>query len=183
MLLSAALISLAIMVPSSEPQSAAPDSSRPYSLEGVRKAASRPARSSVEPGPVERRASQYRLTIDTQQATTSPCSQLVIVCQPAWQTGGAVTWHDEFQGMTNPILGSPYTVAPRNRDRAMAAASSVGFAMAFQSVANLVRKAAVNSRQNKVKKIRREIAAELEALQRANQGAREADPAVRKPPR
>ena len=57
--------------------------------------------------------------------------------------------------------------------------SSVGFGLAFQGVASLVHKAAVNRRQNKVKKIRAEIASELEALERAKQAA----PGVTKPPR
>ena len=85
--------------------------------------------------------------------------------------------------MTQPNLGFPYGAAPSNKDRVMAMSSSVGFALAFQGVTKLVHKAVGNRRQNKVKKIRSEIAAELEALERANQAAREAGPAVRKPPR
>ncbi len=182
-MLSAALISLAILVPASDQQPAAPDASPPYSLDGVRKAASRPARPSVEPGPVERQISRYRLAVDTQQVTSRPCSQLVIVCQPLWKVGGAVTWNDEFLGMTYRNLGFPYNTAPGNKDRVMAAASSVGFALAFQGVANLVHQTVSNSRQKKVKKIQAEIAAELAALDRANQAARQSDPEVKKTPR
>jgi hypothetical protein len=183
MLLSAALISLAVMVPASEPQSAPPDSGAPYSLDGVRRAAARPARPTSEPGPVELRISKYRLAVDTWQVTYSPCSQLVIVCQPVWRGGAHPTWNDEYLAMTQRGYGFPYSGAPGNRDRALAVGSSVGFALAFQGVASLVHKAAVNRRENKVKKIRAEIAAELEALERANQAPRQAEPDVKKPPR
>ena len=179
MLLSAALISLALMVPASEPQSAPPDTSSPYSLEGVRRAAARPARPASEPGPVEQGVSKYRLAIDTWQVTYTPCSQLVVVCQPAWRGGAHPTWNDEYLAMTQRDYRFPYNSAPGNKDRAMALGSSVGFGLAFQGVASLVHKTAVNRRQNKVKKIRAEIAAELEALERANQAA----PGVTKPPR
>jgi hypothetical protein len=183
LVLTAALISLAILVPTSDSQAVAPDANPPYSLEGVRKAAARPARPSAEPGPVEQRISKYRLAIDAWQVTYSPCSQLVIVCQPAWRGGAHPTWNDEYLTMTQPNLGFPYGSAPGNRDRAVAMGSSVGFALAFQGVTNLVHKAVVNRRQNKVKKVRAEIAAELEALERANEAARHANPDVRKPPR
>jgi hypothetical protein len=183
LVLTAALIALAVMVPASGPQSAPPDSSSPYSLEGVRRAAARPARPSAEPGPVEQRISRYRLAIDAWQVTFSPCSQLVIVCQPAWRGGAHPTWNDEYLAMTQKDYRFPYSSAPGTKDRAMAMGSSVGFGLAFQGVVSLIHKAAVNRRQNKVKKIRSEIAAELEALERANQAARQADPAVRKPPR
>ena len=182
-MLSAALILLAVMVPASDPQSASPDGSLPYSLEGVRRAAARPARPSAEPGPAEPRVSKYRLAIDSWQMTLSPCSQLVIVCQPAWRGGANPTWNDEYLTMTHRDYGFPYGAAPGNSDRLTAVGSSVDFALAFQGVASLVHKAAVNRRQNKVKKIRSEIAAELEALERANQAARQADRDVRKPPR
>lgn len=183
MLLSAAFLSLAMMLPASAPQSAPPDSSAPYSLEGVRKAAARPARPSVEPGPFEQQVSRYRLAVDTWRVTYSPCSQLVIVCQPAWRGGGHPTWNDDYLAMTQQDYRFPYSSAPGTKDRVVAMGSSVGFGLAFQGIASLVHKAVVNRRQNKVKKIRSEIAAELEALERANEAARQANPDVRKPPR
>lgn len=183
MLLSAALISLAVMVPASDPQSASPDSSMPYSVEGVRRAATRPGRPSPEPGPVEQRVSKYRLAVDSWHVSYTTCSQLVIVCQPAWRGGANPTWNDEFLAMTHPDFSFPYGSAPANRDRVAAMGSGVGFALAFQAAANLAHKVVVNRRQNKVKKIQAEIAAELAALERANQAARQAGPDVKKPPR
>ncbi len=173
MVFSAALLSLAVMLQAPDPPPQAPDTPPPYSLEGVRKAASRQDRPASEPGPVERHVSQYRLSVDTQQLTSGPCSQLVIVCQPAWRVGGAATWNDQFLAMTNPVLASPLVAPPGNGDRAVGAATSLGFALAFQGVAHLVHKAVTNKRDGKVKKIRAEIAAELAAIERANQAARE----------
>jgi len=173
MVLAAALISFAIIVPPAEPQSAASDSSAPYSLEGVRQASAGHNGPTIDPASVERRGSGYRLAVESPRVTTDPCARTITACQMTWATTALPTWNDQFLGMTGPPAGMGFNSMATNGDRIVGAATSVGFALAVQGVLKLVNRAVVNSRQSKVSKVRSEIEAELTELERLNKEARQ----------
>jgi hypothetical protein len=183
MVFTAALVSLVVMLPMDDPQSATSSTVPPYSVAGVRRAAGGGTYPSIDSTSTEPRGSGLRLAVESQTVDTDPCARVITSCRPTWTLLAAPTWHDEFMTMTGPSLGSPLNSMAGNKDRLMAVASSAGFALAFQGVARLVQKIAVGARQNRVNKVRREIEAELAELEQLNQAARRGDPAVKKSPR
>jgi hypothetical protein len=182
MVVAAVLMSLAVVTSPSEPQSASSDNSQPYSLSGVRRASMVDARPSVDATPIDRRGSGYRLAVDSRSVASNPCPRLVTPCQPSWTVPAFPSWNQEFVAMTGPAPGMGLNAMATNKDRVMAAATNIGFALAFQGVVKLVQKVARNAGQKKVTKIRREIEAELEELERNHHAAHEVDPAIKRSP-
>jgi hypothetical protein len=184
--LTVALISLVVALQPAEPQSATSASSPPYSISGVRRAAAARAHPSVDVDSTALdlpRRSTRGLTLESRTVDVSPCAQLVNSCQPTWAELGAPTWHSQFLGMTGPTMGSPFNSMAGNKDRLTAVASSVAFALAFQGVFRLVQRISGNAHQKKANGIRRDIEAEVHALEQLNRPSSQADPAVKKSPR
>jgi len=187
MVLAAALISLAVIVPPADPQSAAPpspppqsavigDAAKPYSVEGVRKASAAGTRPSVDTTLVERDHRGYRMALESRAVTPNPCSLAAAGCGPTWQVPSNPTWHDQFLTMTGPQNYSvPYS-GMSNSEKAMAVATSIGIGLALQAVTSLIQgkivKISADRKQKKVEKVRAEIRTELEELERLNAAAR-----------
>jgi hypothetical protein len=183
MVLAAALISLAVLVPPAEPQSAAPppppqsaapdDTSKPYTVEGVRRASGAKTQPPIDTSAVERDRRGYRMAIAT---TSSPCGFVSNYCGSPWAAPSYPTWHDQFVAMAGPqSYLVPYT-GMNNVQTLQAVASSIGFGLAIQAIASLVHdqvvKSSYNRKQKKVEKVRAEIRAELVELERLNAAAR-----------
>jgi hypothetical protein len=179
MVLAAALISLAVLVPPAEPQSAAPppppqstapdDTSKPYTVEGVRRASGAKTQPPIDTSVVERDPRGYRMAIAT---TSSPCGFVSNHCGSPWAALAYPTWHDQFVAMAGPQnYMVPYT-GMSNGERVQAVASSIGFGLAIQAIASLIHdqvvKSSYNRKLKKVEKIRGEIRGELEELERLN---------------
>jgi hypothetical protein len=179
MVLAAALISLAVLVPPAEPQSAAPppppqstapdDTSKPYTVEGVRRAAGAKTQPPIDTSAVERDPRGYRMAIAT---TSSPCSFVSNSCGSPWAAPSYPTWHDQFVAMTGPQnYMVPYS-AMSNGETLQAVASSFAINLAFQAVFSLIHhqvvKSSYNRKQKKVEIVRSEIRGELEELERLN---------------
>jgi hypothetical protein len=175
MILAAALISLATLPTSAERQPAQSDASRPYTLSGVRRASNVDAQPAADSVHVSQRGPGFRLAVETKTAACSTCD-LVVTSGPSWATPTPPTWHDQFLGMSYPVQATPSNSMAGNRDRVTAVATSIGFALAFQGVARLVQKIAGNVHQERQRKTRSEIDAELAALERLNRASRQADP-------
>ena len=189
MVLAVALISLAVLVPATDPQSAAPkppppqstasdDTSKPYSLEGVRSTYDANAKPRVDLAPVAPDRRGYRVSIEWRAAVDDPCGLVVTACQPAWRGGFNPTWHDQFVAMVGPQnYMVPYT-GMSNSQKLQSVASSIVIGLALQAVVSLVHdqvvKSNYNRKQKKVEKIRDEIRAELVELERLNEAARAA---------
>jgi hypothetical protein len=184
MVLAAALISLAVLVPPAEPQAAAPpplppqstapgDTSKPYTVEGVRRASGAKIQPPIDTGAVERDPRGYRMAIAT---TSSPCGFVSNYCGSPFAAPAYPTWHDQFVVMAGPQnYMVPYT-GMSNGERVQAVASSIGITLALQAVVSLIHDQVVKSSHNrklkKVEKIRGEIRGELEELERLNAAPR-----------
>jgi hypothetical protein len=183
MVLAAALISLAALVPPADPQSAAPkpplpqstasdDTSKPYSVEGVRSAYDANARPRIDLAPTAPNRQGSGISIVWSAASDDPCSLVVTGCQPAWRGGVNPTWHDQFVGMVGPQnYMVPYS-GMNNVQTLQAVASSIAINLALQAVVSLIYDQVVksndNRKQKKVEKIRAEIRGELAELERLN---------------
>ncbi len=194
MVLAAALISLAVLVPGTDPQSAAPkppsppqsttpapppprstssdDTSKPYTVEGVRSAYDANAQPRIDVAPVVPTRQGYRVALDSRLVDPDPCSLAITACQPAWRGGANPTWHDQFVAMTGPQnYMVPYT-GMNNVQTLQAVASGVAINLAFQAFVSLVHdqivKSNYNRKQKKVERIREEIRFELRELERLN---------------
>jgi len=191
MVLAAALISIAALAPQApaqaapqaasqakpqvEPQPASPDGSKPYSIEGVRRAAAAGDRPSVDTAPVAPDRRGYRVAIDSRAVNPDPCSLVVTACQPAWRGGANPTWHDQFIAMTGPPnYMVPYS-GMSNSQTLQAVASSFAINLALQGLYSLVSgqisKASHARKQRKIEKARAEILGELAELERLNAAA------------
>ena len=175
MVLAVALISLVALSTQPEPQAARSDDSLPYTLSGVRRTSNVNARPSAESATIVQIRPGQRLAVESQFLPCTGCD-LMVTSGPSWASTAPPTWHDQFLAMTYPDQATPFNSMAGNRDRAMAVATSVGFALAFQGITKLVQKIAGNVRQNKVDKVRSEIDAELAVLEQLNRAARKADP-------
>lgn len=175
MVLAAALISLVAVSPAAEQQSASSDQSLPYTLSGVRRASSIDARPSADSAPVALSLSGQRLAVESRSVPCSGCD-LVVTSGPSWASMAHPTWNDQFLAMTYPDEATPFNSTGGNKDRAMAVATSMGFALAVQGITRLVHRITGNVRQNKVNKVRSEIEAELAVLEQINQASRKSDP-------
>ena len=192
MVLAAALISLAALVPQAaaqaapqptppakaqtEPQPASPDDSKPYTVEGVKRAMAAGAQPSIDYNTSEGPGRGYRVVIDSRAISPDPCSQLITACQPAWGGGANPTWHDQFIAMTGP---SAYTVPSSGMNNVQtleAVASSAAINLALQEVFSLIYNQVMHIRQDakqkKTEKVRGEIRGELDELERVNAAAR-----------
>jgi hypothetical protein len=183
MRIAVALISLlAIAAPTAGQPPAPPDQKPPFTLEGVRRAASvagSPAEQPVEgedldatrpPKPVTRSAAQQQFDIQTWMPGPTikvPRDDRFVTTSLA-PMGSA--WHQEFLGMTVPAYyGSPFD-AMGNAERAQAVATSAAFAvasnLAIDGVGQLVKHLRKAYREAKVNKIRREIDEETAIVER-----------------
>ncbi len=182
MVLAAALISLAVLAAPADPQSAAPkpsppqstapdDTSKPYTVEGVRSAYDANAQPRIDLVPVAPDRQGSRLAVEW-RASYDPCNLVVTGCQPAWRGGANPTWHDQFVDMVGPqSYMVPYT-GMSNGEKLQAVASSVAIGLALDAVVSLIHDQIVKStydrKQRKVEKIREEIRGELKELERLN---------------
>jgi hypothetical protein len=194
MVLAPALISLAALAPQAaaqaapqpapqavvqtEPQPESPDSSKPYTVEGVKRAMAAGYQPSIDYNPAEGSGRGYRVVIDSRAISPDPCSQLITACQPAWGGGANPTWHDQFIAMTGPPAYTvPYS-GMNNIQTLEAVASSAAINLALQEVLSLIYDQVVhlrnNAKQRKIEKVRAEIRSELDELERANAAARAA---------
>ena len=180
MVLAAALISLAVLVPPAEPQSAAPpppppqstapdDTSKPYTVEGVRRASGAKTQPPIDASAVERDPRGYRMAV---AMTSSPCGFVSNYCGSPWAAPAYPTWHDQFVAIAGPQnYMVPYT-GMSNGETLQAVASSIGFGLAIQAIASLIHDQVVKSSHNrklkKVETVRAEIRAELTELERLN---------------
>jgi hypothetical protein len=194
MVLAAVLISIAVLVPLAEPQSAAsqqppspqsaaPDtSSSPYSVDGVRRAYGLGTQPSIDIATVERDRRGYRMAIESSTATWSPCVFVSNYCWSPWPAPEYPTWHDQMLAMAGPQNYSmPYTPMS-NAERLQAVASNIGFGLVIQAIASAVHdqivKSSYDRKLKKVNKTRDEIQGELDELERVNAAARQSDSAV-----
>jgi hypothetical protein len=196
MVLAAALISLAVLAPQAAPvaapqsasqakpqterQPAPADDSKPYTIEGVRRAAAAGYQPSIDAAPVVPDRRGYRVVIDSRAISPDPCSSLITACQPAWGGGANPTWHDQFIAMTGPPnYMVPYS-GMSNVETLEAVASSAAINLALQAVFSLIHDQIVSMnhdrKQKKVEKVRTEIRAELDELERVNAAARGSGP-------
>ena len=182
MVLAAAVISLAILEPAAEPraaqaeqapaQPAASASSRPYSVDGVRRAYAsgvQPSTPVVRVGPAAR-GREIAVASTYQPGTFQPSGE-----RPAWGAPYYPTWHEDFLAMTGPQSYSvPYT-GMTNSERLVAVATSIGFGLAIQALSSWIRDEVVSAsrsrQQKKVDKVRAEIRAEVAELERLNAAA------------
>jgi hypothetical protein len=192
MVLAAALISLAVLAPQAppqaapqaasqakrqaEPQSVSPDGSKPYSVEGVKRAMTTGEQPSIDTAPVAPDRSGYRMSLEVRAAPWDPCSVVITACQPAWNGGANPTWHDQFIAMTGPPAYTvPYS-GMSNGQKLQGVASSIVFGLVSQAVVWLIHDEVVKVRserkQQKIEKIRAGIRSELDELERANAAAR-----------
>lgn len=183
MVLAAAVISLAVLGPAADPrttqaeqppaQPAASDSSRPYSVEGVRRAFDSGAQPAM---PVLQTRSSARgrdiaVASTSQAGTLRPSGD-----RPVWEGTYYPTWHEEFLSMAGPqSYNVPYT-GMNNSERIVAAATSIGIGLAFQALYSWIHDQVASSsrtrQQKKLDKVRAEIQAELAELERLNAAAR-----------
>ncbi len=196
MVLAAALISLAVLAPQApaqaapqaasqvkvqtETQPASPEGSKPYTVEGVRRATAAGDQPAIDYTPAEPVRRGYRMAIDSRTVSPDPCTLVITGCQPAWRGGANPTWHDQFIAMTGPpAYMVPYS-AMNNSQTLQAAASSIAINLAIQAVVSLVHDQIVKTRyetkQKKLQKVRAEISAELDELERVNAAARGSGP-------
>jgi hypothetical protein len=192
MVLAAALISLAALAPQAaaqaapqpapqakaqtEPQQASPDGSKPYTIEGVKRAMTAGNQPSVDYNTAAGPGRGYRVVIDSRAISPDPCSQLITACQLAWGGVANPTWHDQFLAMTGPpAYMVPYS-GMNNIQTLEAVASSAAINLALQEVFSLIYNQVVHIRsdakQRKVEKVRAEIRGELDELERLNAAAR-----------
>jgi hypothetical protein len=198
MVLAAALISLAVLAPQAATQAApqaatqakppadrqpaSADDSKPYSVEGARRATAAGDQPSIGTAPVVPDRRGYRMSLEVRAAPWDPCSLVVTGCQPAWSGVANPTWHDQFIAMTGPpAYMVPYS-AMSNSQTLQAAASSIVISLAIQAVVSLVHDQIVKTRyetkQKKLQKVRAEISAELDELERVNAAARGSVPTL-----
>jgi hypothetical protein len=176
MVLAAALISLAVLAPPAEPQSAPRDESKPYTVEGVRRAMA----SETAPAPIVTLAESgprgHKMTVESTYQPVSTC----VACGPSrgswWADASYPTWHDQFIAMTGPQgYAIPYS-GMNNSQKLQAIGTSVAFGLVIQAITSAIEggvaKISSDRKQRKVEKIRREIRDELEVLERLNAAAR-----------
>jgi hypothetical protein len=196
MVLAAALISLAVLAPQApaqaapqaasqaksqaEPQSASPDGSKPYSVEGVRRAMTAGQQPSIDTAPVVPDRRGYRMSVEFRAAPWDPCRVMILACYPTWNGGANPTWHDEFIAMTGPPdYMVPYS-GMSNAQTLQAVASSFAINLALQAVVSLIHDQVVKTRygmkERKIEKVRAEIRTELDELERVNAAARGSGP-------
>jgi hypothetical protein len=194
MVLAAALISIAVLAPQTpaapapqaaaqakpqaDSQAASADGSKPYSLDGVRRSTTAGDRPSIDYNSAERTMRGYGVAIDSRTIQPDPCTLLISACQPAWRGGAYPTWNDQFLAMTGPPdYAVPYS-GMTNLQTLEAMASSMAINFALQTVVSLIHDQIVQMRadakQKKIEKIRTEIRAELDELERVNAAARAA---------
>jgi hypothetical protein len=196
MVLAAALISLAVLAPQAPAQAApraasqakpqaerrpAPaDDSKPYSVEGVRRAAAAGDQPPIDAAPVVPDRRGYRMSLEVHAAPWDPCSLVITACQPAWGGGANPTWHDQFIAMTGPPnYMVPYS-GMSNSQTLQAVASNIAITLALQAVVSLIHDQVVKTKyemkQKKVERVRAEIRTELDELERVNAAARGSGP-------
>ena len=194
MVLAAALISLAVLAPQApvvagpqaapqakpqaEPQPAPGDTSKPYTLDGVRRATSAGNQPAIDYNFAEPARRGYGVAIDSRTINPDPCSLVITACQPAWRGGANPTWNEQFLAMTGPPdYMVPYS-GMSNLQTLEAVASSFAINMELQAVVALIHYGIVqiraDAKQKKIEKIRAGIRSELDELERANAAARAA---------
>ena len=178
MVLAAALISLAALGPTAEPQSGPPDDPKPYTVEGVRRASAAAAgpQPHIDTVAVERGRQGYRMALESRSVTPDPCGFVVTGCRPNWELPPNPTWHDEFLAMAGPQgYAIPYS-AMNNSQRLQAVATNLAFGLAIQAITTAIQQQVVKSsrsrQQRKVEAVRTEIQAELAELERLNAAAK-----------
>jgi hypothetical protein len=192
MVLAAALISFAVLFPQAaaqaapqaasqakpqaERQPASADDSKPYTVEGVRRATAAGDRPSIDAAAVVPDRRGYRVVIDSRAINPDRCSLVITACQPAWGGGANPTWHEQFIAMTGPSAYSvPYS-GMSNSQKLQAVASSAAINLALQTVVSLIYDQVVRTRyerkQQKIENIRAGIRSELDELERVNAAAR-----------
>jgi len=176
MVLAAALISFAVLATQAEPQAAAPDTSKPYSVEGVRKALAGETPSSVDLSSVERDRRGYRMAVEYGSTASDPCGLVVTACRPSWSRAAYPTWHDQFVEMTGPQDYAVHFTPMSNVQRLEAVATNIGFGLAIAAITSAIHDQVVKTshsrKQKKVEKIRQEIHGELDELERLNAAPR-----------
>ena len=182
MVLTVALISLAVLAAPAEPQSAPPDQPPAYTLSGVRRASVPAPAPSTEPVPSAPLPSKplthsagQRLNVESPPRGTPvplPHDDRFVTASLGPLGPG---WHQEFIGMTMPQEGStPFGLMTTNGDRAVGMATSMAFALAIQEAVGLVGKLVGSYHEWKVSKLRKEIDAErlvMEQLYQASQNS------------
>lgn len=196
MVLAAALISLAVLAPQApaqaapqaatqakvqtEAQPASPDGSKPYSVEGVRRATAAGDQPSIDAAPVVPDRRGYRVAIATYAATLSRCHFVSTFCGSPWAAPVYPTWHDQFLDMTGPPAEMMPASAMSNSQLLQAVASSIVFGLAIHAVTSLIHDQVVRTKyerkQDKIEKVRAEIRSELDELERVNAAARGSGP-------
>ncbi len=192
MVLAAALISLAALAPQApaqaaphaasqarvqaETQPASPDGSKPYTVDGVRRAMTTAEQPSSDAAPVVPDRRGYRMSVEFRAAPWDPCSVWVTGCRLEWTHGANPTWHDQFIAMTGPPnYMVPYS-AMSNGQTLQAVASNFAINLAFQGLYSLISgqisKASHARKQRKIENARAEILGELAELERLNAAAR-----------
>jgi hypothetical protein len=189
MVLAAAMISLAVLAPQAGPQPAPPDNGKPYSVEGVRKAAAPGPTPTIDTSSIERDERGYRMGIEYSAAISDPCGWIVTPfrpswCGPVWTGVTYPTWHDQFVAMTGPDNYSVPFSPMSNGQRLQAVASNVAFGLAIGAITSLIHDQIVRTsyakKQKKVQKVRDQIELELQELARLNETPPQADPVIKK---
>lgn len=196
MVLAAALISLAVLSPQAaaqaapqaasqakpqaERQTAPADDSKPYTVDGVRRAAAAGDQPPIDAAPVVPDRRGYRIALEVGAAPWDPCKLLDTGSWPTWCGGANSTWHEQFIAMTGPSAYMvPYS-AMSNSQTVQAVASNFAISLAFQAVVSLIHHQVVRTKyerkQQKIESIRAGIRSELEELERVNAAARGSGP-------
>ncbi len=197
MVLAAALISLAVLAPQAsaqaapqaatqakpqaERQQAPKDDSKPYTVEGVKRAMPAGDQPPVDAAPVVPDRRGYRMALEVGAAPWDPCKLLMNTGSwPTWCGGANSTWHEQFIAMTGPSAYLvPYS-AMSNSQTVQALASNFAITLALQAVVSLIHHQVVRTKyerkQQKVERVRAEIRTELDELERVNAAARGSGP-------
>jgi hypothetical protein len=192
MVLAAALISIAALAPQApaqaapqaasqakvqaETQPASPDGSKPYTVDGVRRAMTTAEQPSTDAAPVVPDRRGYRMSVEFRAAPWDPCSAWITGCHLGWTHGADPTWHAQFLAMTGPeAYMVPYS-AMSNGQTLQAVASNFAINLALRAVVSLIHDEVVKIRsdrkQRRIENARAEIRGELAELERLNAAAR-----------
>jgi hypothetical protein len=159
------LLALGLVATQSEAQTTAPDQKPPYSLAGVRRAATageKPAQDAAadEPQPARpltRSAARQQVDITTWSPEPTVSLPQIDRLVTASLAPAGPAWHQEFLGMTQRDYGaSPFDMMG-NAERVQALSTSTAFAVAIEGVSRLVQHLRTSYREGKVTRVRREI--------------------------
>jgi hypothetical protein len=159
--------------PQAQPSNTPADQAPPFTLDGVRRAATladqpspdRPPPDPAQPAkPITKSAARQQIDVATwaPEPTFRPPHDDRTFTTSLAPNGPA--WHQEFLAMTTPELYSPFAYMG-NAERLEAVASSMAFAYVVNGLTRLVQALVHEQKSHKVEKVRREIDEETKLVE------------------